>query len=154
MNWENGGVIAEIASAIGVIITLAYLAHQIAQTNRIAKAAVVRELEQKYIDFYMQIASETELADLVTNLRDVSYIADSEVEEERLDNFAITLASFWLIAQTSYDEGQIDRITFQIYLDDVEAKLARWPAIRPYTKKVLERYSTAKEMDIFGPIFG
>jgi hypothetical protein len=34
MNRENGGVIAEIASAIGVIITLAYLAHQIAQTNQ------------------------------------------------------------------------------------------------------------------------
>jgi hypothetical protein len=149
MNWENGGVIAEIASAIGVIITLAYLAHQIAQTNRIAKAAVIRELEHKYIDLYTGIATDTEFAKLVTRLSDANYQAESEVEKEKLENFAMALASFWLIAQTSYDQGQIDRLTFQIYLDDVGAKLAQWPAIKPYAKQMVGKYPTTKDMEIF-----
>ena len=152
MNWENGGVIAEIASAIGVIITLAYLAHQITQTNRIAKAAVVRDLEQKYIDLYTQIASDTEFARFVTKLRDANYLADSAVEDEMQYNFALLLASIWLCCQIAFDKGQIDKATFQIYLDDVESKLARWPAIKLHTKKVLESYLTAKDMEIFKPI--
>ena len=52
MNWETGVFMAEIASALGVIITLGYLAYQISQTNRIGKAAVARELQQKYSDIY------------------------------------------------------------------------------------------------------
>ncbi len=153
MSWETGAVIAEIASATGVIITLAYLAFQISQTNRIAKSAVVRELEQKYIDLYTLIATDTEFANLVTKLRDPSYRADSEVEEEKLENFAILVASIWFSTQVSYDQGQIDQKAFQVYHEDVEAKLSQWPAIRPYMKKAVERYPSVMDLEIMKPIF-
>ena len=153
MNWETGASIAEIASATGVIITLAYLAHQIAQTNRIAKSAVVREIEQKYIDLYAMLATDTEFSNLATKLRDSNYTADSEMEDEKMENFAIWLASIWLSVQACYDHGQMDNKTFPLYLEDVKAKLDHWPALRPYVKNVMERYPTIKSMDIYKEIF-
>ncbi len=153
MNWEIGVAIAEIASATGVIITLAYLAYQISQTNRIAKSAVVREIEREYIDLYAKLATDTEFSNLATKLRDSSYTADSEVEDEKIENFAIWLASIWLNVQACYDQGQMDQKTLPLYLEDVKAKLAHWPAIRPYVKKVMERYPTIKGMDIYREIF-
>jgi hypothetical protein len=153
MSWETGVAIAEIFGAAGVIITLAYLAHQIAQTNRISKAAVIRELEQKYIDLYTQILTNVELADLITKLRDPSYTADSKVEQEKMDMFALLVVSIWLSVQVSYDQGQIDQKTFQIYHEDVDAKLSQWPAIRPHMKRILEGYPSTMNVDLYKPIF-
>ena len=153
MNWEIGTAIAEIASATGVIITLAYLAYQISQTNRIAKSAVVREFEQEYIDLYTTIATDAEFADRVTKLRDSSYHADSEVEDEKLENFAVWLASIWMSVQVCYDQGQMVPKTFSIYQEDVKAKLAHWPAIRPYVKKIMERYPSLKDGNIYREVF-
>jgi hypothetical protein len=153
MNWEIGAAIAEIASAIGVIITLAYLAYQISQTNRIAKSAVVREIEQEYIDLYATISTDAEFANLVTKLRDSSYSAESEVEDEKLENFALRLASIWLSVQVCYDQSQMDPKTFPLYKEDVKAKLAHWPAIRPYVKKIMERYPSIKGGDIYKEVF-
>jgi hypothetical protein len=153
MNWEIGAAIAEIASATGVIITLAYLAYQISQTNRIAKSAVVREIEQEYIDLYATLSTDAEFADLVTKLRDPGYSADSAVEDEKLENFAIWLASIWLSVQVCYDQGQMDPKTFPLYKEDVKAKLAHWPAIRPYVKKIMERYPAIKDGNIYREVF-
>jgi len=150
---ELGTAIAEIASATGVIITLAYLAYQISQTNRIAKSAVVREIEQEYIALYTAIATDTDFSNLITKLRDSSYTADSEVEDEKIENFAVWLASIWLNVQACYDQGQMEKKTFPLYLEDVKAKLERWPAVRPYVKTVMERYPTIKGMDIYREIF-
>ena len=38
MNWDAAGAIGEIIGAIAVVVTLAYLAKQQAQTNRVANA--------------------------------------------------------------------------------------------------------------------
>lgn len=137
----------------GVIITLTYLAYQISQTNRIAKSAVIREIEQKYIDLYAMLATDAEFVNLVTKLRDPSSSADSEVEDEKLENFAIWLASIWMSVQVCYDQGQMDPKTFPVYKEDVKAKLAHWPAIHPYVKKIMERYPTIKDGDIYREVF-
>jgi hypothetical protein len=153
MNWEIGVSIAEIASATGVILTLAYLAYQISQTNRIAKSAAVREIEREYIDLYKTVATDIEFSNLATKLRDSTYAADSAVEDEKIENFAVWLVSIWLNVQACYDQGQMDRKTYQLYLEDVKAKLTHWPALRPYVKKVMERYPAIKDMEIYTEIF-
>jgi hypothetical protein len=153
MTWETGAAIAEIASALGVIVTLLYLAYQISQTNRIAKSAVVRELQQSYEALYTLVASDLNMAELVAKLREPDYIAESVVEEERLDNFAILVASNWFSAEVAYEKGQFDENTFKIYCEDVEAKLAQWPGLKPYIKSAVERFPSATHFRILEPIF-
>lgn len=47
----------------------------------------------------------------------------------------------------------MDPKTFPVYQEDVKAKLAHWPARQPYVKKIMERYPTIKEMDIYREVF-
>ena len=44
MNWEAIGAVGEVAGAIGVIVTLAFLATQIRQNTTVAKATTRRTL--------------------------------------------------------------------------------------------------------------
>jgi hypothetical protein len=154
MDWQTGSQIAEIASAIGVITTLAYLAFQISQTNRIANSANIREVEQQYLDLYKLIATDPVFTDLVIRLRDAEYCPESEIDEERLENFASIVVTIWFSTQVAYDRKQMDSNAFQIYRDDVKVKLAKWPAIKPYVTKFLESYPGAKDLQIFEPIYG
>lgn len=52
MNWEVAAAIAEVIGATGVIVTLAYLAVQIKDSNRVARA----QSRQSITEFINQIA--------------------------------------------------------------------------------------------------
>ena len=52
MNWDVAGAIAEVVGATGVIVTLAYLALQIRDSNRVARA----QSRQSITEFINQIA--------------------------------------------------------------------------------------------------
>ena len=155
MNWDAIGAIAELLGALGVIITLIYLARQIVQANRIGRASVVRELQQRYHELYELVASDIGVAELAAKLTDPDYRAQSEVEEQRLQNLAGMVAGMYFSAQTAYDQGQMGEDVYQIYCEDVTARLVQWPALKSYLQKVIGRWPTAvsAKPKILGPIF-
>ena len=64
MNWEAIGAIGEILGAAGVIITLAYLAVQMRQSNRLAKRAAVQGVLAGRAEMNRFIASDPALTEL------------------------------------------------------------------------------------------
>lgn len=84
MNWDAIGALSEVLGVIAVVVTLLYVAKQIVQTNQIAKAAVARELQDKYAEVYNLLATDPSIQDLVTRLRDPQYVVQSEQEEEQI----------------------------------------------------------------------
>ena len=66
MNWEAIGAIGEILGAAGVIATLAYLAVQMRQSNRLAKRAAVQSLLAGRVEMNRFLASDPALTDLVS----------------------------------------------------------------------------------------
>jgi hypothetical protein len=155
MNWDATGAVAELLGALGVIITLIYLARQIVQTNRIGQASVVRELQQRYHELYELVASDVGVAELAAKLTDPDYRAQSEVEEQRLQNLAGMVAGMYFSAQTAYEQGQMDEYVYQIYCEDVTARLVQWPALKCYLQKVIGRWPSvvSAKPKILGPIF-
>ena len=65
VNWEAIGAIGEMLGAAGVIITLAYLAVQMRQSNRLAKRAAVQSLLAGRAEMNRFLASDPVLNDLV-----------------------------------------------------------------------------------------
>ena len=110
-------------------------------------------MQQKYESLYNLIASDPDMAELVVNLKQTDYQAKSKIEEERLDNFAILVASNWFSAQVAYDEGQFGERIFKIYCEDVEAKLQQRPAIQPYGTRAIDRFPSAHTYRILRPIY-
>ncbi len=65
MNWEAIGAIGEVLGAVGVIITLAYLAVQMRQSNRLAKRAAVQGVLAGRAEMNRFIASHPDLNELI-----------------------------------------------------------------------------------------
>lgn len=70
MNWEAVGTIAEIIGAAGVIASLLYLAVQIRQSTKVARAETTKDLYLASRDAILQIASNDSLAKIWANIRD------------------------------------------------------------------------------------
>ena len=149
MNWDAIGAVGELLGALVVIATLLYLARQISQTNKISKAAVARELQQKYSDLYTLIATNQGINELVTRLRSKDYMAQSEEEEEQLESFTLLLGGLWLSTGVAHSQGQIDHDMYEVYFRDVQVKLSKWPGMRPQMKEIMKNYPTTSNFKIF-----
>lgn len=64
MNWDMIGAVAELAGAIAVVITLAYLAAQIRQNNISARVAAKQEMTKQFADFTDLLLVHPELEDI------------------------------------------------------------------------------------------
>lgn len=61
MNWSAIAAWAEMASAIGVIVSILYLAAQVRQGNRVAKATAQEALTNSFRNFTQPLAADPEL---------------------------------------------------------------------------------------------
>lgn len=84
MNWEAIGSIAEALGAAGVIATLLYLALQIRQNTRVAKADFFYRTIDGFIDFNLRVAESDHLPDLFWKaLERPDTLSDSEERRTR-----------------------------------------------------------------------
>ncbi len=69
MNWTAVGAIGEALGAIAVVLTLAYLAKQVRQSNRIAKAEAFRSARVRLADLLESWAADGEWSELFIRIR-------------------------------------------------------------------------------------
>jgi len=69
VNWEMIGTIAEIIGAGGVIASLMYLAVQIRQSTKVARAETTKDLYLASRTAIMELAANDELAKIWTDIR-------------------------------------------------------------------------------------
>lgn len=65
MNWEAIGAIGEIGGALGVIVTLAYLAVQLRQNTKASRLAAIQAASENSSRFSEMLAADAELSELV-----------------------------------------------------------------------------------------
>ena len=63
MNWEAVGAMAELAGAIGVILSLIYLALQIRPTTRTLQGSTVQSMHDSAVQRLLAVANNDNLAD-------------------------------------------------------------------------------------------
>ena len=69
MNWEAIGAIGEIVGAVAVVVTLFYLAQQIRQNTRMARAEMTKDLYLASRAAIMDVASSDRLAEVWADIR-------------------------------------------------------------------------------------
>lgn len=62
MNWEAIGAIGEVVGAIGVIVTLGYLAVQIRQNTASVRASTLQTMSEASTSFHVVMARDAELS--------------------------------------------------------------------------------------------
>ena len=153
MNWDAIGAAGEILGALAVVATLIYFGRQISQANRIATATGARELQQMYTHVYTLIATNSDIRGLLTRMHDPRYEVQSAEEQEQIDGFIPLLTGIWMATAIAHEQGQISSHMYEIYCEDVEVKLSKWPGLRPHVVNFAHTYSPSDQYDIFRPLY-
>lgn len=69
MNWDAIGAVGEIIGAIAVVLTLFYLARQIRQGTRMARAEMTKDLYLASREAIMDVTSNDRLAEIWADIR-------------------------------------------------------------------------------------
>ena len=149
MNWDAIGAVGEILGAIAVVATLIYFGRQLSQANRISTVTGARELQQMYTHVYTMIATNSEM----TRMHDPNYTVQSAEEQEQIDSFVPLLTGIWLTTAIAHEQGLIDSHQYQIYCEDVEVKLSKWPGLRSHAVNFSNSYSSSEQHEIFRPLY-
>jgi len=112
LNWGAIGALADLASAIGVIVTLGYLALQVRQNTRTLRAEKRRALFESGTATSLQLAQDENLARLfLKGLQDVNAL--SEEERTRFSFLMENLIGQGAIAHGSQAYGVYDAALFR-----------------------------------------
>jgi hypothetical protein len=148
MNWEAIGATGETIAAIGVVVSLIYLARQIrsqsVESRLSARNAMVNELNAAYGD----IAADAELSAVF--LRGINDFDDLEpVETVRLSFFLNRFFRVFEIMYEQYRRGRIDDSFFA----GVEEGLKEWckyPGVRTWWRS-REHMFSAEMRELVAP---
>ena len=107
MNWEAIGVIAEVISAVAVVISLAYLAVQIRQQSRQAAADNLESTVERWVGALTTAMRTEEDAEFLRHaLRD--YAALTPPQRARLHTFMLDLVSPYQAMHAKHESGLLD----------------------------------------------
>jgi hypothetical protein len=145
MNWEAISAIAEILGAAGVIATLAYLAVQIRQNTKMARAATRQELAGQ-----MQLLA----SDLVT-VEGIARIFQNHIEGKeltptelvRLQARAYRDLRFWDNALFQYSQGLLTDDEWRGFRENLKA-LLKLEAYSDYWSRESTLYSSAFQNEV------
>ena len=118
MNWQAIGVVAEVVSAIAVVVSLVYLAMQIRQSARQARADNVQATVERWIEAQTsRLRSEDDAEFLRNALSD--YTALSVPQKARLAAFMFDLTAAFQAMYVKHRNGLLDPDLYAAVHDNV-----------------------------------
>lgn len=158
MNWEAIGAIGEIAGAIGVIVTLVYLAMQLRQNTRASQIAAVQNSMENSARFSELLSTDDELArTLFLGLSDPEDLSATEMRRfvsilnvfMRRESVAYYLYREGTMPQKLWDArvatftGALNQPGLKVYLESASESLPT--EFREFIEKIVARDSTMTE---------
>lgn len=124
MNWEAVGAVGEIVGALGVIVTLVYLAMQIQQNTKASRAATVQNMTDKWVQINLFLSEHSPR---------VGSLVDSEldpIQRQRAIAFYRALFHQWSNNHYQYRQGVLDEELFKPTEQEI-TRMAGSPDIGP-----------------------
>ena len=153
MKRETIKTAAEAAGIIAIVVSLALLAMEISQSNKIAIASIQYDILSDYNEYHRQVLADPELGAFIARLRVADEIELSPGDQARAHAFVTIFINIWFVIETAYEEGQLTDDTYQVYLEDARSMLAGYPNAVPYFRESMQSSPSLHHLEIFQPIF-
>jgi len=130
VNWEVIGAIAEIVGATGVIVSLLYLATQIRQSTKVARAATRQALSQDLQSLGSDLINSDDMARIFHR-----HVSGSTVEPHelvRLQARAYRDFHFWDNAHYQFHEGMLPEEEWRGIRENLKQLMRYVAAYRDY----------------------
>ena len=137
MNWEAIGAIGEIVGAVAVLVTLIYLATQVRQAQRVARAQNVREVQAGFVRLFSALVQD---ADLMRTYRTGSVDPGrlDPVERHRFEDWHLIYFLHFVELHTAHQDGLMSSDLYQRWRFAVASHLQTpgatewWTLVRDY----------------------
>ena len=129
MNWEATGAVGEILGAIAVVATLGYLANQIRQSTRVAKADISQRMSEQVQALYMTVFANSDAAELVDRIGTNGEPIDG-ADSWRWYSFALSNIEHAENLYYQYRVGTLDKARFVSLMAPVHARFNLLPRLR------------------------
>jgi hypothetical protein len=130
MNWDAIGAVGEIVGALGVILSLIYLASQIRMQNRESRLAAATEWTNQWNEFSVSFAEHPILSEIwIKGLKNLSSLNPSELVQ-----FSAQCGRFFRVAEGLHDQftqGRLEVKTWRGLARTLE-DMARLPGIKAW----------------------
>lgn len=131
MNWEAIGAIGETLSAVGVIVTLVYLAIQLRQNTRALRSnswQAIQESEQRFDDLF---SKHPEICELWVRASEGGLeCLDSEAERLQFNSLAKQLIDQFQTHHYQYERGLIETEMWQTWATQFKEDVASYKGLR------------------------
>ncbi len=144
---------AEAVGIIALLASLAFLALEINQSNKIAIASVSYDILSDFNEYHRQVLADPEVAEFISKLENADDTTLSPADNARAHAFVTIFINLWYAIQTAHDNGQLTDDDFRAYLEDAQHALRRYPRAVPYFKASVESTPSLHDLEIFQPIF-
>lgn len=139
MDLQAWGVVAQIVGAVGVVGSLLYLAVQIRQARKIARAENAREVQAGFVRIFSMLAQDAELARIYrVGCREPGKL--DPIERQRFDHLTALYFIHFVECHTAHRSGLMDTDLYEPWRLGVAAHLQTaggsdyWNSIRDHLK--------------------
>ncbi|MCP5182684.1 MAG: hypothetical protein H6993_01915 [Pseudomonadales bacterium] len=145
------GGVAGLFAAVGVIVTLFYLARQVSDSVGMARASHNRGLQDSWAAYNNTIATSPELARVLAALttKDAALSAESRVQARHI---CYSLMNISAAAEYSWLHGQINEIEFENHRLSFDNTLRTYPGMVPFAIEILELYPGLRLLKVFASV--
>ena len=131
MNWEAIGAIGETLGALGVIVSLIYLAIQVRSAERVVK---VESRQRFYERWEAQTLDDAKNADKILLLQKMGASLSDDHEEEETVAWVSHIVAWFIRLQADYElykDGVLDESDFEFMVQErIERRLKNQPRIK------------------------
>jgi hypothetical protein len=139
MNWEAVGAIAELAGAIGVILSLIYLASQIRQNTRSLQASTFQSMHDSAVQRLLAVADNDGLADrYLQGMQDPSSLHGRE--RLQLDQFLQAMLRGFENYYYQHQKGLLEQELWVGYRESIRAAVSP-PGFPPWWSRARHMFS-------------
>ncbi len=112
MNWNAIGAVGELLGALGVIVTLGYLAAQIRQNTRTVRTATAQAIQTAMNDVHAHVKQDSATARIYR----LGLSEPSQLDEDERVQFAMTMYSIFAQFENifyQFQQGTLDSVIFE-----------------------------------------
>lgn len=127
MNWEALGAVAELLGAAAVVVSMLFLAQQIRESNRVAKAEAIRARGERMVDIWFRVAESPALSE-ATNAAffDEAPLPTLPLDQQRRFHMIMRpLCFLWESEYMEHVHGALDEAVWDRRLNSIAAMLQK-----------------------------
>ncbi len=138
----------QVLGNIAVFAGVVFLAVEIQQSNRIARASIEIEVQNSFSATNSAVYTDLALAELLVKCRDVDPNL-TEAEKEQAIAFVFQWVNQQLAIEAAFDNGLLEQATFFATKDDARLLVEVYPGLRQFVRFMLDGLPANSQKAIF-----